>query len=192
MYKSTNSITRINKTISPTFSTHNGLQQGALSSPILFNYYINDLIDELNKIEKGANINNLKITNLLFADDIVLTTRDKQTLQRLLDVCTNWANKWKLQFSHKKSKILASTTTKPEPMKLQGDFIGTTQKREYKYLGIPITTDGIAVTSYYHTIKTNMKAASYAMSSYCAEKQINFITFFTTNVQKMCQNRVIL
>ena len=44
IYDSTWSCTRIKSTLSSTFNTQNGLQQGALSSPILFNYYINDLI----------------------------------------------------------------------------------------------------------------------------------------------------
>ena len=88
MYKDNRSITRINDTISPLYNTYSGLQQGALSSHMLFNLYINDLMTKLNQNMPGAKIKSLNITNLLFADDIVLTTTDKKALQELLDTCT--------------------------------------------------------------------------------------------------------
>ena len=65
--------------MSPTFRTYNGLQQGALSSPILFNFYINDLIDLLNNVNVGINIGRMKMNNLLFADDIMIMTKTKKT-----------------------------------------------------------------------------------------------------------------
>ena len=174
MYKDTRSITRINDTISPIFKTHNGLQQGALSSPILFNFYINDLIINLNKHTIGTKIGQHKINNLLFADDICLTTTNKEDLQILLDECTRWAKKWKLQFSPDKSKTLTTETEEIGYMLLQGSKIKETDTQNYKYLGIPITKQGINVTKYLEHIKKKFQAATREMITYCNNKQINY------------------
>ena len=173
MYKDTKSVTRIHNKLSPLYNTYSGLQQGALSSPILFNYFINDLIKELNQRTGGAEIRNLRITNLPFADDIVLTAKDKGTLQKLLDTCSNWANKWKLQFSQKKCKTLTTEKEDPSPMKLQNKQIGTVDKKTYKYLGLPMTKKGVDVTQYLPNIKSKMKAAVHALNTYCISNKIN-------------------
>ena len=92
MYTDAQICTRIDDKISPLDYTRNGLQQGALSSPIL-NLYINDLIQKLNKQNIGATFNTtgqknkLKINSLLFADDIMLAENPTK-LQRLLRICT--------------------------------------------------------------------------------------------------------
>ena len=51
MYKSTWSVVHIDNKLSQRVRTTQGLHQGALSSPILFNLYINDLIKQLNKVQ---------------------------------------------------------------------------------------------------------------------------------------------
>ena len=87
-YKDTRSCTKVGNCLSTTLKAHHGLQQGALSSPILFNYYINDLIGELNKQKNtGATINTLTMNNLLFADDMMLVKNTPRELQQLLNTC---------------------------------------------------------------------------------------------------------
>ena len=122
----------------------------------------------------GANIRNLNMTNLLFADDIVLTAKRKDTLQTLLDICSNWADKWKLEFSQKKCKTLTTENDNLTSMRLQNKQIGTVEKKIYKYLGLPMTKKGIDVTQYLHNIKNKMKAAVHAMNIYCISKKINY------------------
>ena len=110
MYNNALLCTRVRSKLSPVFQTFNWLQQGALSSSILFNYYINDLIDLLNNTRMGINIGRLAMNDLLFADDMMLMTKNKEHLHQLLSICTNWANEWKLKFSPNKSKTLTNLT----------------------------------------------------------------------------------
>ena len=80
--KDAQSCTEVGNRLSTTFKTYNGLQQGKLSSPNLFNYYINDLIEDLNaQTNIGATINALTLNNLLFADDVMLIANTPRALQ---------------------------------------------------------------------------------------------------------------
>ena len=54
MYDNTWSCTSIKSTLSLMHETHNGLQQGALSSPTSFKYYINDVITQLNTVNAST------------------------------------------------------------------------------------------------------------------------------------------
>ena len=190
MYHNTWSCTRVKSTPSPTFRTHNGLQQGALSSPILFNFYINDLIGLLNTANVGINIGRLKINNLLFADDIMIMTKTKRNLQQLLHICKAWANKWKLNFNPNKSKTLTNQNYKIGPLKLQGHEILETASRTYKYLGIPFTKTGIDVHKYYRHVKRKMRIALQEMTVYSEREQINYknrILLYKTTIRSQIE-----
>ena len=65
----------------------NGVRQGGVLSPLLFNLYIHELSSALNSINAGCCLGHL-INHLLYADDVVLVARSAKGLQRLLDTCT--------------------------------------------------------------------------------------------------------
>ena len=107
MYTQTRSVIQINGTLGEAYQTHRGLLQGALTSPILFNLYINGLIKKLNQKRAGGHLNQTtKINNLFFADDICLISRDIQGLRALLAECSRYADKWRLRFNNKKCKVV--------------------------------------------------------------------------------------
>ena len=60
--------------ISSPIDTHAGVLQGAISSPKLFNDYISDIGDYLNK-DHGIVIKDEVITHILYADDMVLCSK---------------------------------------------------------------------------------------------------------------------
>ena len=75
----------------------------------------------------------------------MLVANNPKDLQKLLTICTDWANTWKLQFSATKSKTLTNNQKAIPPMQLQGKNVYETDVRNYsyKYLGLPITSKGI-------------------------------------------------
>ena len=55
------------------FSQDNGVFQGESLSPMLFIAYINELESRMNEIEgMGVNINGVKVSVLMYTDDLVL------------------------------------------------------------------------------------------------------------------------
>ena len=76
-------------TISSTVSTSNGVKQGKVLSPILFNVYFDELIKMLS--EQG-------LSAFIYADDVTLLTPTKTVLNVMLETYSNFAQCYDLQF----------------------------------------------------------------------------------------------
>ena len=54
------------------FNVDSGLKQSCTLSTIMFNIYVNSLIDDINALNIGIDIDNEKLAMLWYADDVVL------------------------------------------------------------------------------------------------------------------------
>ena len=172
MYNKTTSTVKANKLLSKCFKTTRGLQQGALSSPILFNFFINDLIIDLKKTNIGLAIGDRLINCLLFADDVLICAPTENALQELLDICSNWANKWNFTFNHSKSQLVSSTGN-IKPKTLQNRIIKQAPGNCYKYLGFPVTATGIDVEAYLLKRRKAFYMNYTIMKHYARQKALN-------------------
>ncbi|CAF4956636.1 unnamed protein product [Pieris macdunnoughi] len=71
-YKSQVNSVRWEGVLSDPYRMECGLRQGGLTSPILFNLYVNELIEELTGTRIGCNVDGVNLNNLSYADDMVL------------------------------------------------------------------------------------------------------------------------
>ena len=89
LYFNQNFVTVYNESKSSSDHIGNGIRQGGIMSGILFNFYINDLIDRINLDDSGCTLHHNKYAIVAYADDLVVMTPSKQSLQKLINLVNN-------------------------------------------------------------------------------------------------------
>ncbi|XP_061711717.1 uncharacterized protein LOC133521011 [Cydia pomonella] len=122
-----------------------GVRQGGITSPKLFNLYVNDLIGGLSSAPVGCRVDDVSINNISYADDMVLLSPTVRALRKLLSICEEYVSKYGLLYNAKKSEYMVFKAVGgklPEnvpAIKLNNNEL----KRVYtfKYLGHYVTDD---------------------------------------------------
>jgi hypothetical protein len=120
------------------------VRQGGLSSPRLFNLYMNRLIGELSGTGIGCHIDGVCVNNLSYADDMVLLSPSICALRRLLRICEEYVVAQGLRYNAKKSEVLVFKAGTKTYTSVPSLFLcGTPLKRvdRFKYLGHWVTED---------------------------------------------------
>ena len=125
--------------LSGPFRVSNGVRQGGILSPMLFNVFIDELSSRLAKCRSGCYINNVCLNHLFYADDAVLLCPSPAALQYLIDICDKYAKDNDMIFNTKKSvctRIVPKQfgTLQVPAVQLNGTNLCWVDT--YKYLGI--------------------------------------------------------
>ena len=111
LYRNVQSCVMIGDVRSDFFRPENGLRQGCILSPILFAIFINDLAHEIEILDIGVELGkDIKISLLLFADDIVLLSTSKGRIQQMVNVAFAYSLKWRYTYNVNKCELLICGT----------------------------------------------------------------------------------
>jgi hypothetical protein len=83
-----------------------GVKKGGVISPKLFNFFIYELIETIEKSGYGGRILVQNIPIMGFCDDILLIEKVLQNLKSIIETCEKYSEKWLLKYNAKKSCII--------------------------------------------------------------------------------------
>lgn len=98
LYKNVDNRVIFGEYESDMYQVINGLKQGCVLSPCLFNLVMTDLELMLSSCN-GVEINEHKVHGLFYADDIVLFADNDGDLLNMLDMAFKFSQKWNLKFN---------------------------------------------------------------------------------------------
>ena len=79
--------------------------------------YIEDLIKDIEELNEGADIYDMIIDIILYADDILLLSNTKEGLQKMLDVTQKYGEKWEIKFNPDKTTFMVFGEKKKDKKK---------------------------------------------------------------------------
>ena len=106
------------------FKCYGGVRQGCPLSPILFNLFLNDLPDILDRANSDpVTLSNLcHVSCLMYADDVVIISNSPSVLQKCLDALHDYCQDWKLNVNLKKTKAVVFSNKLRKNNKLSFTF----------------------------------------------------------------------
>ena len=99
IYRNQTCDVKWNSSYSFRFQVSNGVRQGAVSSPLLFSIYIDDLLVLLRQSGFGCRLDSFYYGVLGYADDLLLLSASRSGLQAMVSICERFARLRRLKFS---------------------------------------------------------------------------------------------
>lgn len=122
--------------ISERFGTTNGVRQGGIFSPKLYNIYSGDMIKKVKDSKTGVKCGDLVLGIVMYADDLTLLSDNVKDLQDQIDIIGKQGITDDVYFNAKKSAILIFNADKNENTIFNMNGINIPTNNENRYLKI--------------------------------------------------------
>ena len=161
-----------------------GVRQGGILSPFLFKLYIDDLIEKISLVNSGCRLGFVRMNILAYADDLVLISDSKDSLEILYKILDMEIRKLKLIINKNKSKCMIferpAKRDQRKDLQLGNDTLEVVEN--YKYLGHNVNSQLLDIpdvkqrlndfNSKFNSVFRNFKNVSvqtflFLFSSYC-------------------------
>jgi len=127
--------------LSDSFDVSNGVKQGGVLSPTLFNVYVDGMLQRMKQCGVGCHLGGTFAGAVSYADDLTLLAPSLPALQIMLDIAANYAESFDIKFNASKSQLVA--WNKGGFISCSAVFIGETVRSTSNavHLGNPIGVD---------------------------------------------------
>ena len=128
--------------VGQSFRTSVGIHQEWLLSPVLFNLYLENIMQEpLHNFNGTISINGREISNLRLADDIDLIAGTEQ-LQQLTKTLERRVRAYGMEIRAEKSNIMVNSRIAPSTILMNGEHLE--EIKSFKYTRLIISSEGDA------------------------------------------------
>ncbi|KAH6595562.1 hypothetical protein BASA50_005771 [Batrachochytrium salamandrivorans] len=106
LYSTSNARIRSGSLLSDPFPVQRGVRQGCPLSGLLFNVFINDVLDGVAPISVPGLSQEHHPRGLMFADDIAIIASSHESLCTSMGTIADWAARWEMSFGVSKCGIM--------------------------------------------------------------------------------------
>ena len=145
MYSNDSIKIKIGEQLSENIYPNQGVRQGCILSPTLFNIFLADLPKTLDTVAcNPVNIgDNKNLTCIIWADDVIMLSESEEGLKNMIIKLTSYTEENSIEINTDKTKCMIFNKT---GRLMRRNFIYKNKKleivREYKYLGFLLTPSG--------------------------------------------------
>jgi hypothetical protein len=170
-YGKLSSVVRWNGILSSRFPLALGVRQGSTLSPVLFNIYVDDLLQQLEISDLGCHVGSYYYGCIMYADDLLLLSASVGGLQLMLDMCASYGVNNNILFNYKKSVCLkVGKFPSEEISRLYLGDMELNWVNSIKYLGVMLT-DGPVLSVDTRYMKRRFYASCNSVLNRC--KSVN-------------------
>ncbi|KAH9263798.1 hypothetical protein BASA83_012780 [Batrachochytrium salamandrivorans] len=113
LYSTSNARIRSGSLLSDPFPVQRGVRQGCPLSGLLFNVFINDVLDGVAPISVPGLSQEHHPRGLMFADDIAIIAPSHESLCTSMGTIADWATRWEMSFGVAKCDISSTSSYHP-------------------------------------------------------------------------------